>query len=94
MLRVLLYLLGVVLLISVVKGVMAILTQAFGNLSGGSQETAGSGKSRKPAVPLSEALEKDPVCGAFVAPSTAVQKSVGSVTHYFCSADCRDKFAA
>jgi YHS domain-containing protein len=37
-------------------------------------------------------LKKDPVCGTFIAPSTAVRKMLGGETYYFCSAQCRDKF--
>ena len=39
-----------------------------------------------------EALKKDPVCGTFVAPSTAVQKEKDGQTYFFCSPTCRDKF--
>jgi YHS domain-containing protein len=37
-------------------------------------------------------LKKDPVCGTFVSAATAMQKSKGGETYYFCSAECRDKF--
>ena len=44
------------------------------------------------ATPISEALKKDPVCGTFIGASTSLHKTVGGVTYYFCSAECRDKF--
>ena len=39
-----------------------------------------------------KALKKDPVCGTFVSAATAVQKTKGGETYYFCSTECRDKF--
>jgi YHS domain-containing protein len=38
-------------------------------------------------------LKRDPVCGTFVPMSTQFQKTVGGEAKYFCSAECRDKFA-
>ena len=95
MVRVLFYLLGAVLVISALKSVIGMLAQLFSNLTSNSQATAGGGEQPpRPAVPLSEALKKDPVCGAFVAPSASVQKAVGNTTYYFCSTTCRDKYPA
>jgi YHS domain-containing protein len=37
-------------------------------------------------------LIRDPVCGTFVAPSTARSLTSGGQTHYFCSEECRVKF--
>jgi|SRR5271154_5058761 len=37
-------------------------------------------------------LRKDPVCGTFVATSTAFTKAVSGTTAYFCSAACRDRY--
>jgi YHS domain-containing protein len=37
-------------------------------------------------------LKKDPVCGTFIAAPTAIQKTFGAETYYFCSTACRDKF--
>jgi len=34
-------------------------------------------------------LERDPVCGVFVAPSTALAGRAGGETAYFCSEKCR-----
>jgi YHS domain-containing protein len=39
-------------------------------------------------------LRKDPVCGTFVPVSTSLKRVVNGETVYFCSADCRDRFAA
>jgi YHS domain-containing protein len=37
-------------------------------------------------------LQRDPVCGTFVAPETALSLASGNTTFYFCSEDCRAKF--
>lgn len=37
-------------------------------------------------------LARDPVCGTFVAPGTALTLTSGGTTHYFCSDECRRKF--
>lgn len=34
-------------------------------------------------------LVRDPICGAFVLPSTALTSGAGSTTRYFCSEKCR-----
>jgi YHS domain-containing protein len=39
-------------------------------------------------------LVRDPVCGTFVAPGTALSLSAGGTTHYFCSDECRSKYRA
>ncbi len=47
---------------------------------------------RPGALPVTEALKKDPVCGTFLAPSSALHKTVNGQVYYFCSPECRDKF--
>ena len=39
-------------------------------------------------------LARDPVCGTYVAPGTALSLSAGGTTHYFCSEECRAKYRA
>jgi YHS domain-containing protein len=38
-------------------------------------------------------LHKDPVCGTYVSGDTGIAKTIGGQTVYFCSAECRDKYA-
>jgi YHS domain-containing protein len=38
-------------------------------------------------------LVRDPVCGTFVAPKTALSATAGGSTHYFCSEECRRTFS-
>lgn len=86
MFRVLLYLILAVIAISVLRGVIGFIASFFTN--------ATMGPERRPAsqTPNQEALKKDPVCGTFVAPSTAVRKDKDGQTYFFCSTECRDKF--
>ena len=37
-------------------------------------------------------LVRDPVCGMFVAPSTALTSGSGAATRYFCSEKCRQDY--
>ena len=37
-------------------------------------------------------LVRDPVCGTYVAPGTALALTSGDTTHYFCSEKCRAEF--
>jgi YHS domain-containing protein len=37
-------------------------------------------------------LVRDPVCGTYLAPGSALSLTTGSATHYFCSEECRSKY--
>ena len=50
--------------------------------------TPGESRGGRPAVKL----VRDPVCGTFVPPRTALSATSGGTTHYFCSDACRAKF--
>ncbi len=60
------------------------------------------GKSSRPKVPRDsernnplvkrDQVEKDPVCGMFVAREAAVMLKTSEGDRYFCSEECRDKF--
>lgn len=43
--------------------------------------------------PRSRQLVRDPVCGTYIQESRALEVRTGGKTHYFCSEDCRQKFA-
>ena len=40
------------------------------------------------------AMVRDPVCGTFVVPTTAVTLTVGRQVLHFCSTTCRDRYRA
>jgi hypothetical protein len=87
--RVLLYLVVGVIILSLLRSVLEFIGKAFTSASSPSPADP-----RRPAGQTSQpqTLKKDPVCGTFVSPATAMQKSKGGETYYFCSAECRDKF--
>jgi YHS domain-containing protein len=91
-----LYLIAAVLIAGVLRSVLGVVLKGFGDLFSTPSSHSGPGQSgpsaRSASIPTAEALKKDPVCGTYLASSSAVQKTVGGVTYYFCSAECRDKF--
>lgn len=90
--RAILYLIVAIVVITALRSVIGAIVRVLAEMTSPS-ETAGAGKqTRRPAVPVSESLKQDPVCGMFIAPSTSVQKTIGGTTYYFCSAQCRDRF--
>lgn len=91
MFRAILELIAVVLIISVLRSVIGIISKGFGDMARpNSAPNPGSGPA--PHVSAGGELKKDPVCGTFIAASTALQKRVGGEIYYFCSTTCRDKF--
>jgi hypothetical protein len=84
--RVLLYLIVGVIVLTLLRSVLDAVGKAF---AGGS---ATPGPTASPRGEASQSLKKDPVCGTFVSAATAIQKTKGGATYYFCSAECRDKF--
>ncbi|MBM3727685.1 MAG: hypothetical protein FJW40_19970 [Acidobacteria bacterium] len=65
----------------------------MGDLMKGEQASARPQPSPPPRNPQGE-LRPDPVCGVFVPTSSPYRRMAGGVTHYFCSAECRDKHTA
>lgn len=46
-----------------------------------------------PAASAGGELHKDPVCGTYVAESSAIRRQIGGRTYFYCSEDCRKKDA-
>jgi YHS domain-containing protein len=84
---------GALLTFIVMLRALRIAVKGFSDLfrPSGTAPPAGA-KPREAPRPIAEELKKDPVCGTFIAPSSAVRKMLGGETYYFCSAQCRDKF--
>jgi YHS domain-containing protein len=91
MFRAILEMIAVILIITVLRSVIGIVMKGFGEMFRASSSGPSAG-TRPPPVPSGGELKKDPVCGTFISPTSALQKRVGGETYYFCSADCRDKF--
>jgi YHS domain-containing protein len=93
MIKAIVWLLVSVLLISFIRGVVGILARGAGELFEPGKAPAGRGPQQPAKGGFGGELVKDPVCGTFVSPAAAVKKIAGGETHYFCSVECRDKFA-
>jgi len=52
-----------------------------------------SGRERR-QVRTGVKLHRDPVCGTYVAPGSALSLTAGDTTEYFCSEKCRNEFLA
>jgi YHS domain-containing protein len=87
MVRVVLYAIVAVLVISAIRSVVGVLGKAFAQFTGMRAPAP-----RRPVMTTGGELKRDPVCGTFISPATAVQKKVGGEVFFFCSAACREKF--
>ena len=88
--RAILELIAILLIIGFLRSVIGILKD-FANRASAPTSTSRPGP-RPPVAPSGGELKKDPVCGTFIAESTALRKTVGGQVYYFCSPECRDKF--
>ena len=95
MIKTIVWLLVSILLVSFIRGVLGILARGAGELfQQPKPETGTSARTPTPSkAGFGGELVKDPVCGTFVSPAAAVKKTTKGETHYFCSPECRDKFA-
>ena len=75
----------------VVTILILVVARAFWRVIDGILDGARA-KNRGPASAVK--LVRDPVCGTYVAPGTALSLSAGGTTHYFCSEECRAKYRA
>ena len=89
MLRYIVIALILVFVITLVRAFAGVIRQAF-------LEAAKSGRhgaeSQARATQQGE-LKRDPVCGTFVPAATAVRRTDAGETLYFCSPECRDRYA-
>jgi hypothetical protein len=91
MFRVILYMLLAVVLISVLRSIIGVLTKAIASFLGTPSNPAPS--SSPPSAQLGGDLHRDPVCGTFVAETTAFQRRISGQTFYYCSDSCKEKHA-
>ena len=52
----------------------------------------GAGMLKEPHERTTVKLVRDPVCGTYVAPTTALTAGSGAATQYFCSEKCRKQW--
>ena len=97
MLRLIAVMLASIFAISILRSVIGLIMKAFGGMVGpnlANNTPQGQPQPSSPAAPVGGELKKDPVCGTYVLAATAVKKTSGGQTIYFCSTDCRDKHSA
>ena len=70
-----------------------LLSRAFWKLMSGVREGL-TGRHAANVPDRGVQMERDPVCGTFVVPSSALALHDGRRRVYFCSPDCRDKYRA
>jgi YHS domain-containing protein len=71
---------------------LIVLARIFWRLVDGIIEGA-SGQQRR-QVRSRVKLQRDPVCGTFVAPGSALTTTAAGATLYFCSEKCRNEYLA
>ncbi|HLK20819.1 MAG TPA: hypothetical protein VKT81_17830 [Bryobacteraceae bacterium] len=92
MFRVIFWLLGMVVVISLLRGIIGIVMRGVSEAL--RPRPSQQGGQRQAGVPLSGELKKDPACGTYISAATSIHENVGGETFYFCSKECRDKYVA
>ena len=72
--------------------VMFLLARAFWQVVDGIIAGLGGTSETRQRQRSAVKLVRDPVCGTYVTPRTALSLTQGSTTYYFCSDQCRAKF--
>jgi YHS domain-containing protein len=93
--RAILELIITILVAMVARAVIGSVVKGFGNAAAASRQAPPRPQQQQQqtaAKPTGE-LHKDPVCGTYVAESTAFQRRASGQTFYYCSDACRSKHA-
>jgi len=98
MIRTVFYFLVTILILTLVRSMIGVIMRGFSDLvnPGQSNASAAQGRQQAPrqaANPAGGELKRDPVCGTYVPAAGSVQKTVSGKLVYFCSPECRDRYA-
>lgn len=97
MLRAIVYIVVSIFLITLLRGIIGIITKGVGQLFEGETNTNANTAAAKPAASpqggFGGELMKCSVCGTFATPIASLTLQRGGDTYHFCSAACRAKFA-
>jgi len=93
MFRIIFWLLGLVVIISLLRGVIGIVMRVLAEIFN-PRAPQRAGTRIENQVPLSGELKRDPACGTYISAATSLKENVGGETCYFCSKQCRDKYVA
>lgn len=96
MLRAIVYILVSIFLITLLRGIIGVITKGVGQLFEGEAGT-NTASGSKPAATAQGGfggeLMKCSVCGTFATPVASLTVQRGNETYHFCSAACRSKFS-
>lgn len=98
MIRALIELLVTIILAMAARAILRSVFQGIANGSStsfprGQQPDQQKTQAAQAAPQKGSELHKDPVCGTYVAESTAYRRQVGGQTFYYCSENCKEKHA-
>jgi YHS domain-containing protein len=91
--RAILELIITLLVVMVARAVIGSVVKGFGNAAAASRQAPPRPQQQQTATKPTGELHKDPVCGTYVAESTAFQRRATGQTFYYCSDACRSKHA-
>jgi YHS domain-containing protein len=95
MIRALIELLLTIAVVLVARAVLTSILRGFARAA--TQSFPGQGAGAAPAgTPHAEKvgnLQRDPVCGTYVAEGSALRRQAGGHTFYYCSQECMEKHA-
>jgi YHS domain-containing protein len=89
--RTILELVITILVALVARAVIGSVAKGFGNAAAAARQAPPQQRQAE-TKPTGE-LHKDPVCGTYVAESTAFQRRASGQMFYYCSEACRSKHA-
>jgi uncharacterized protein len=69
-----------------------LLFRALGRFLGGLLQGMGAAPRREPRAGRGAQMVRDPVCGTFVLPGSAIAVRDAAGVHHFCSEKCRQTF--
>ncbi len=90
MIKVVLYLLLIVVLISIIRSVLGVAAKALGGFFG----SAGAGQNASNTPQHAGELKRDPVCGTYVSTATSVKRTIAGQVVHFCSESCSARYIA
>jgi len=92
--RTILELIITILVAMVARAVISSVAKGLGHAASASRQAPREQPQQQQAAPKPTGeLHKDPVCGTYVAESTAFQRRATGTTYYYCSDACRSKHA-
>src|SRR3954468_20581127 len=97
MIRTVFYFLVTILVLTLVRSMVGVIMRGFSDLVNPGQNASGprvrQQEPRQPVTPAGGELKRDPVCGTYVPAAGSLQKTVSGKVVYFCSPECRDRYA-